>query len=408
MPRNLLPKGYIKNSPTLRYDFSNTSGWVVDSGVSVSTDVDKVIEGASSTKLTFTTSGKATITFPTLITFNNNAPVFHLRFYLHEDWGPNVQSMTVYTSSDPNSNMTNQKYSWHPMYAYGRAGVRQGWNTFTFSPRTAQGKFYSDNWADGLAKLQFVVTPLSGKTVNITLDSLWTEGDGIPKLLITFDDGWATAYQNALPYMNQKGIRATMYTVPSFVGQPGYMTLAQLKEMQDAGWCIANHTYNHLHYLDDGLTVQQGGDEAERAAEWLINNGFKDGAYHLAYPYGQYDTGLTNKLKELGFYTARAITPGEAPRWDLQRPYELPCYRGLIQNTTLLSDLFSYVDKIIASGTTGIFCFHKIPLDDTGDTWAYSLSKFQQFIDYVVERKIECLTIDEWYQGLWNPRRKVR
>lgn len=408
MARNPLPRGYTKSDPILQYDFSNTSGWTVDPGISVSTDTDKVIEGTASTKLTFTVSGKATITFPTPILFNSNAPVFHLRFYLYEDYGTNVSYIEANTSSDPNSNLSNQKKTWHPMYTYGRAGIRQGWNTMTFSPRTAQGIYYGDDWSKGLAKLQIMVTPLSGKTVNITLDSLWTEGDGVPKLLITFDDGWATVYQNALPYLTQKGIRATMYTVPSFVGQPNYMTLAQLKEMQDAGWCIANHTYNHRHYIDDGLTVQQGADEAESAAEWLINNGFEEGAYHLAYPYGQYDTGLIDKLKQLGFHTARAITAGEAPRWDIQRPYELPLLRGLVQNTTLVSDLISYVDKIAAAGTTGIVCFHKIPLDDTGDQWAYSLSKFQQFIDHIVERKIECLTIDEWYQGLWHPRRRVR
>ena len=61
--------------------------------------------------------------------------------------------------------------------------------------------------------------------------------------VITFDDGFESTYTIAFPLMQQYGIKGTVYVVPDWLGAPGYLTLAELTEMHNAGWTIASHTW---------------------------------------------------------------------------------------------------------------------------------------------------------------------
>ncbi len=45
--------------------------------------------------------------------------------------------------------------------------------------------------------------------------------------------------------MEQYGIKGTVYIVPEWIGSPGYLTLAQLTALHNAGWTIANHSWDH-------------------------------------------------------------------------------------------------------------------------------------------------------------------
>ncbi len=47
-------------------------------------------------------------------------------------------------------------------------------------------------------------------------------------IVITFDDGFESTYTIAYPIMQQYGIVGTVYVVPSWIGSPGYLTLAEL------------------------------------------------------------------------------------------------------------------------------------------------------------------------------------
>ena len=97
--------------------------------------------------------------------------------------------------------------------------------------------------------------------------------------VITFDDGFESTYTIAFPIMQQYGIKGTVYVVPAWIGAPGYLTLAELTELHNAGWTIASHTWDH-QYLTT-LTTQQVTDELQSTIDWLNDNGFADGAYYL-------------------------------------------------------------------------------------------------------------------------------
>ncbi|GAC1378963.1 MAG: hypothetical protein NVSMB43_20770 [Pseudarthrobacter sp.] len=63
---------------------------------------------------------------------------------------------------------------------------------------------------------------------------------------VTFDDGWASQYNNALPVLNKYGIPATMYIISGSVNAvPSYMTQDQIQAFASRGDEIAAHTVTH-------------------------------------------------------------------------------------------------------------------------------------------------------------------
>jgi peptidoglycan/xylan/chitin deacetylase (PgdA/CDA1 family) len=82
---------------------------------------------------------------------------------------------------------------------------------------------------------------------------------------ITFDDGWASDYEEAFPALRELHMRATFFVVPTLVGTPGHVTWDQLREMVAAGMEVASHSMTHpfMHSLDRaGLEREFGESKA--------------------------------------------------------------------------------------------------------------------------------------------------
>lgn len=130
---------------------------------------------------------------------------------------------------------------------------------------------------------------------------------------ITFDDGYLSIYEAAFPLLKERNWPFTIFISPEPIdkGFGDALNWDQLKEMQDAGATIANHSYEH-NYLLERLTNSNG--ETESEAEWLARTK-KDildteqrlleklGTSHklIAYPYGEYNSALQTLVQELGF-----------------------------------------------------------------------------------------------------------
>ena len=104
-----------------------------------------------------------------------------------------------------------------------------------------------------------------------------------PQFALTFDDSFSNQYDAAC-YLYAKGLHATFYVVPSWIDTPGYLTLQQLQIMQQQGHLIANHTWEHLDVYSS--TVDQYRASIQKAANWLYEHGFADGAFIMASPRG--------------------------------------------------------------------------------------------------------------------------
>jgi len=76
---------------------------------------------------------------------------------------------------------------------------------------------------------------------------------------LTFDDGLATHYEEVFPLLLEQGAAATFFATSSWVGTPGHVTWAQLREMADAGMSVQSHTATHpfLSELDRGRAERE-------------------------------------------------------------------------------------------------------------------------------------------------------
>ena len=74
-----------------------------------------------------------------------------------------------------------------------------------------------------------------------------------PLITVTFDDGWQSIYESALPLLQKHGIRTTQYVLTGTADNAEYVSWDQIAQMQKAGHEIGCHTVSHvdLTTLDD-------------------------------------------------------------------------------------------------------------------------------------------------------------
>lgn len=120
-------------------------------------------------------------------------------------------------------------------------------------------------------------------------------------IILTFDDGYDDNYYEMLPILEAHGMKAVVYMVTNMIGQPGYLTWEQLREMQNRGVEIGSHTANHVPLTE--LPPEERNDELKLSKLILEWNGIKT-VFSLSYPNGKYDDSLPGLLKENEYLTA--------------------------------------------------------------------------------------------------------
>lgn len=125
----------------------------------------------------------------------------------------------------------------------------------------------------------------------------------LPKwsFIITFDDGYSSIYEHAFEIAKKYNIPMTSFLIDDKVGQPGYYTWEQAKEMNDSGlMSIYSHGYTHAEY--DKEDVDKLVSDTKIAYQNLVTNlEYEDLLKVFTYPYGLYTEEEENALKEAGF-----------------------------------------------------------------------------------------------------------
>lgn len=120
-------------------------------------------------------------------------------------------------------------------------------------------------------------------------------------IILTFDDGYEDNYTYLLPILESRGMKATMYMVTNDIGQPGYLTWDELRDMQNRGVEIGSHTANHLPLTE--LTQQEREDEVKLSKLLMEWNGIRT-VFSFSYPNGAYDETMPELLRANEYLTA--------------------------------------------------------------------------------------------------------
>lgn len=129
-------------------------------------------------------------------------------------------------------------------------------------------------------------------------------GDGV---ILTFDDGDASNYAEALPLLLARHARADFFINPATVGRRGFVTWGQLREMAELGMSIQSHGYEH-RYL-----TSLSPHELERSllrARLTIEQQIGEPVHLLAPPGGRMPPGLNAIARDCGYSHVLCSRPG--------------------------------------------------------------------------------------------------
>lgn len=227
---------------------------------------------------------------------------------------------------------------------------------------------------------QVVTMRINGIT---TFDT--TPDEGI--IVLSFDDSYDTDYNVAMKKMSNYGFLGTSYIIPNSIGLPGRLSMNQLHEMQDIhGWDISGHHETSMF----PLSHDQRNEILQEVKQFLVDNGFVQGAGNYAYQGGAWNADILELTRKY-FISARTIadTDETIPPQDYYRLRAL-----LVQKNVSPQNLLSAAENTRTDKSLIIFIFHKI-VATPSDNVEYSIDNFNAFIDGLHERGIKPQTMSE-------------
>jgi len=148
---------------------------------------------------------------------------------------------------------------------------------------------------------------VAGGFRTLSLDDLLAGDTGGKRVVVTFDDGWDNNYDAAWPVLYGLGLTATIFVVSGFLGQPGYLTWEQARELADAGISIQSHTVSHrpLGLLDE-REIRSELEGSKKSIEDRIGRAVD----HVSMPQGVYDNRVIELVRQAGYRSVCTSEPG--------------------------------------------------------------------------------------------------
>ncbi len=197
------------------------------------------------------------------------------------------------------------------------------------------------------------------------------------QVLVTFDDGDETQYEESYPVMQEHQIAGTICVIIDRIGDYKYMTYAQIREVQLWGYDLCAHT--HTHRLLTDLTYEEAAREIGGSRE-ALKALFMPGVDPVmaarvgeafASPEGGYDPKVHVKLyKQAGYKVALKGWGAEGGKErnvidGFEDPHQL--VRFNVGNYHTAKDVCDAAKKIVGKNVQLILMYHKVVPDPEDD-----------------------------------------
>lgn len=131
----------------------------------------------------------------------------------------------------------------------------------------------------------------------LSLDELFEKSQE-KKFIITFDDGYKDVIENAEPILKRLGFQATVFLIVNDIGKEGYLTLKDIKILEQAGWAFGSHTLNHKNLLSlDKEKAEKEISQSKERLELILKNPVT----FFNYPVGKFNEDIIEIVKEAGY-----------------------------------------------------------------------------------------------------------
>ena len=158
-------------------------------------------------------------------------------------------------------------------------------------------------------------------------------------LLLTIDDAFSSFYLNAWPILKQKKIPFVLFVNTKNIGNYGYMTWRQIKEINKSNLVtIGNHSHSH-EYLIDWSDVEIINDLTKSIKIFKKELGYSPEVF--SYPFGEYSSNLKKIVSNLSFEFAFGQHSGvidptkdflELPRFPINEKYgEIERFKSILK-----------------------------------------------------------------------------
>ena len=122
-------------------------------------------------------------------------------------------------------------------------------------------------------------------------------------VIITIDDAYSSVFNNAWPILKKYGLPFTLFVSTDVIDNktPGYMSWEEIRILRDNGVTIGSQTksHPHMHNLNENQIVRELEFSNSRFVQEI---GSKPEIF--AYPYGEYNLNVLEKIKSNGFKAA--------------------------------------------------------------------------------------------------------
>lgn len=217
----------------------------------------------------------------------------------------------------------------------------------------------------------------------------FTEG----MITFSFDDAWKSQYSNALPILQNAGIKGTYYilTEPVIGGWIEYMTPTQVKDISIKGQEIGGHTITHT---DLTTLINTEIDKEIIDSKTYLQNLTGKTVNTLAYPYGSFNTTVKNRTTKAGYTNARSAgtTIEYGFNTATQNKFEIKSFSPT--TAVSLSSIKTAIDQAKTNKQWFVFSFHQIENGTTGE-YTTSVDDFKAIVDYVKNSGIKTVTMQE-------------
>tara|TARA_B110001452_G_scaffold61361_1_gene48113 strand:+ start:323 stop:1384 length:1062 start_codon:yes stop_codon:yes gene_type:complete len=157
------------------------------------------------------------------------------------------------------------------------------------------------------------------------------------KILITIDDAFSSFYNFAWPYLKKEKIPFILFVSTETIGKNGYMTWAQIKELEKESFAyIGNHSHTHDYLVN--FKNEDFIDDIETSSS-IFNKNLGYNPIFFSYPFGEYGALIKKYIADnfkFAFGQHSGVIdhnkdPHELPRFPINEKYgDLKRFKFLI------------------------------------------------------------------------------
>jgi peptidoglycan/xylan/chitin deacetylase (PgdA/CDA1 family) len=250
---------------------------------------------------------------------------------------------------------------------------------------------YSDTFSipqDAVAVSVFLFANQNGwiQTDDYSIENYTPTGFNQPLLTLTFDDGHEDNVTNALPIMNQYGIKSTQCFMTQVLKDDPIVGTQNVKAFYNSGHEICSHTVTHPMLTSlNSTNLTKELKNSQTYLQGLTGQPVKN----FASPYGDYNANVNTQIKKY-YRSHRTVDEG----YNSKDNFDI--YRVRVQNilnTTTAAQVQAWIDQAKADKTWLVLVYHRIGANP--EAFDTAPDEFVRHIDVIRNAGITIKTYDK-------------